>query len=243
MFIDEAGSHDDSDVFIISLITCEKPDELRHKIVSLFDDIKHDPNLNVLGNFAQQTSFHYTGDHLNIRNRFIELLIGLEFNSYVVFLAKKDCTEEMDKETLHSKLVKKIIFDRLQENKSREVYMCYENFDSANEKYRVKLEKEINSIREDISQASLIEKQTIHTILADKEEPCLVIADYICGIVRAYIRPQVIKGGKSCSIERNGKTYQEIHYKQINPKIRVIYDYGKDIFYSRKTTKVIEVIW
>jgi len=60
--------------------------------------------------------------------------------------------------------------------------------------------------------------------IAGKDEPCLAVADYVCGTFRDYV----------ASGRGNPDSYQARNFARLRSKIRLIHDLENGIFYSRR---------
>lgn len=225
-FIDESGSGFSSEgIAILCCVVIDDPEEARSKITDLRGNILHDPRFErILGDFPR-SGFHFTSDHIEIKNKFIELLKILSFQAYICFDPWVSCRSFNE---TYDRLLGRLIIDRLRDHKMHEINICFEQHND-NAK-RILIIKDI--IKSKIDQIDQSERRAFEgsyfVMSSGKDEPCLSMADYICGIFGAHFNEldEGKEAGKESLYERN--------FEDVRNKIRCIHNIKNNIFYSRR---------
>lgn len=224
-FIDESGSGFSSEgIAILCYVVIDNPEEARSKITELRENILHDPRLErILGNFPIG-GFHYTIDHFEIKNKFIELLKILTFQAYICFDPWVSCRSFNE---TYDRLFGRLIIDRLRDHKMNEINICFEQHnDNAERNMTLKAIIESKIVQIDRSERRVFEG-SYFVMSATKDEPCLSITDYICGIFGAHFKD--LDNKKETGME----SLSERNFEDVRNKIRCIHDIKNNIFYSR----------
>jgi hypothetical protein len=223
LFLDETGFDEKSSYAAVGCIIVDQPQPIRDSILALRDQCLHDPFLALHSKAVRELEshgFHYSGDHPEVRQRFIELLMKVTFEAYVCLTKKPS---PFDHAACYDRLFGRLLFERLRANRHRGVHICFEQTDSrrlrrleASRSIVARCVKEISKDR-----AGPPVAWTIDT--GDKTEPCLAVADYVTAIVRHYFEPR----------EREGSTLASVNLARIRSKVRVVHDIGTDVFFRR----------
>jgi len=227
IFIDESGTDNKSPILVVMAILTEDPKSLRSKIATLIDEVKRDPELGNIDSVKKGFStFHYAEDHFEIKNKFIDILPELNFDAFASFVRKDELVDRGDKLFLILSLLRILIYPRLQEKHYKDIHIIYEKFDEGS----IASEAEIVTLIQ--SQQKRVRNQTnkvienINVTFADKSELILSIPDYMAGIVRTYLET------KDTTVN-NKDTFKRL-YLRVAGKIRLLNDYARKKFYSRK---------
>lgn len=233
-FVDESGPHEDN-LFALACIITQNPNRLAQKIKEKKSDILHDPRYNgILGKFEKE-GFHYCDNHIEIRNGFLDLLRALEFQAYICFSSKISCSNENDKKIAYNILFKRLLFDRLKNHREDNIEIFFEQHDSKTVKRENELNDLINLMWSKIPEVSFCAKRkNVPVRSAGKDRVCLSIPDYILGVFCDYFS---IRTSDEKKIPRDSKKtdpWQKRNFEDLRPKIRLIHDFDKAIFYDRK---------
>jgi dGTP triphosphohydrolase len=227
LFIDETGSDEKSTMLAVACIITDNPDSLRSKLDELKLSILRDsifktlPSINKLSN----KGFHYCEDHKEIQSKVIELIRELSFRAYICYQEKEHDFDASAGYSWYDKLFSRLMFERLRANKNASIKICFEQHDSRFESRRSQIEGIINNLVDKIELCDRVKFLiTPQVRSAGKEEPCLVIADYIAAIFKGYATKEI---GKPGSLEAR-------NFERIRPKVRVIHNYVTDEFFTRK---------
>ncbi len=219
-FIDESGFDDESNILLVGLVIIDNPDITRDSINALKEDILHDPFLGEIPTIGELKSigFHYSGDHFEVKNKFIDLISCLIFLSYICFVPKNELNKS-DFKSLYKDLIRKILFDRIRDFKDTKLHICFEH----NYLKKQIMSDIISNIIDDINKKDKnIITLTPTITYSGKEEACLSLVDYVCGIFRAHYE----NIGKKDNVERR-------NFDRVRKKIRVIHNLFTDVFYTR----------
>lgn len=221
-FIDESGEGLHTKGFAaICAIVITNPEEVSSQISSLREDILHDLRFQgILGRLSTD-GFHYTSDHREIKNVFIPFLRTLTFQAYICF--DPNISNNISMNTIYDRLLGKLLKDRLREHKTDEIVICFEQHGRPERRL-----KEIGDlVNTKIEEINLSDKKpfrgNVKVIYGTKEDVCLSIADYICGVFKAYFE----KGSES-------ETPQKRDFEDLRMKIRCIHDILNNKFYDRR---------
>ena len=236
IFIDESGTDKESDILYMSLILTEDPERIRKECESLTQKISRDPE------FSQKISsvrvmgidnFHYTSDHYEIRNEFIKLLPTLNFDAYVCFVRKEEVVGDFSRVELLKTLFSTSLYPRMLDRHYENIHIIYEKFDEGSAYHEQFFTEEIKQLRQKIKEDFRKTIKQVTLSFDNKNELCLGVPDYICGIVSAYFSKQLAEDtAKDSQEERN--------YNRIEGKIRLIQDLTRKKFYSRRNPLEIE---
>ncbi|TMB04374.1 MAG: hypothetical protein E6J57_01665 [Deltaproteobacteria bacterium] len=221
-FVDETGLDARSRFAAVACIIVDDAERIRQEIDALRESLVHDPFLDDRTvRTLRRKGFHFTDDAAEVRSKFIDLLMTLTFEAYVCFVEKPT---PFDPRAWLDRLLGRLIFERLRANRSHAVHLCIEQTDS-------KKQRRLTEVREVVARcAARVRRERGGLPIAPavrctgKDEPCLAVADYACGIVREYLEAR----------DDRTKTYPRRNLARLRPKLRVIHDYATDKFYTRK---------
>ena len=225
LFIDESGFNESS-LSMLSCVITDAPESLRHEINGLKEDVVHNQRYSrILGNFTEN-GFHHTENHHEIRAVFLELLSRLTFEAYICFVDDKETDNKGN--ALYDNIFRRLIYDRLADYRGHPITVCFEQRDS-------KVNRRLNELRTivldiDSQNKDFFDVRGGHVPVvfsAGKDEPCLAIADYVCGVFSAYYN-------KLNSGEVIKEPYEERNFDDLRGKIRLIHDHKNQKFYSRR---------
>ena len=225
LFIDETGFDAKSRFAAVGCAILDRPTLAARRITKLHDDLLRDPFIGLHRKARadlQTNSFHYSSNHQDVRRRFIDLLAALTFEAYVCFVEK--ISQPFDNGAWYDKLFARLLFDRLRANRSSHILICYEQTDSRRQRRLMEMNHIVAACTEAVGadRGGNVISSTIRS--AGKEEPCLAIPDYVCGVLRTYLE------------ERHdaSKTHPAAFLARLRPKLRLVHDYGNGEFYSRR---------
>lgn len=238
IFIDESGTDKESTILYMSLILTEDPTHIQSECKSLTQKIIRDPELSqkipsVRNNGIEH--FHYTSDHPEIRDEFIKLLPVLNFDAYVCFVRKDEIVGDLSKIELLKTLFSTLLYPRILERHYDSVYVIYEKFDEGSASDERILTKEVEQLCQKIKEDFRKTIKQVTISFDNKDELCLGVSDYVCGIISAYFSKQLTEGNAKDSQE-------ERNYDRISGKIRLIQDLTRKKFYSRREPLEIEFL-
>jgi len=212
---------------MLGCVITDNPELLRHEINELRDDVLHNQRyFENLGNFSEN-GFHHTENFFEIQNDFIGLLSRLTFQAYICFVDVPDTDEHRNK--LYNRIFGRLIYDRLRDYRDQPITICFEQHDSREVRRLDELQEIVLSIDGKIkSLHQVIGVDAPRVLSAGKEEPCLAIADYVCAVFTDYYK-KMHSGGMT-----RGEPFEKRNFDELRGKIRLIHDYGNDIFYSRR---------
>ena len=233
-FIDESGPHKDN-LFALACVITQNPNRLEQKIKEKKNDILHDPRYRgILGNFVKE-GFHYCDNHLELKNEFLNLLRALEFQAYICFSSKISCGNESDKKIAYNILFKRLLFDRLKKHREDNIEIFFEQHDSKTVKREEELHDLINLMWSKIPIVSFCTNiKDVPVKSAGKDKVCLSIPDYILGVFCDYFSIRSSDEKKIPQDTKKTDPWQLRNFEDLRPKIRLIHDFDKDIFYDRK---------
>jgi hypothetical protein len=222
-FLDETGFDERSTHAAVTCIVLENPTPIRRSIKSLQDVLLRDPCLKAHRQAMRRLSekgFHHTDDHFDVRARFMDLISGMPFQAYVCFVEK---AAPFDARAWHDRLLGRLLFERLRANRRRRIEICFEQTDTRHARRLREVQAIVSACMGAISHDRGGAPFEPGLRCAGKEEPCLSIADYVGAIVRTYLD------------ERHDptKTSSTVQLYRLQPKLRVIHDYGRDTFFTR----------
>lgn len=228
-FIDESGTDLKSKFIVIGLAILANPGVIRSRIMDLKHNILHDPDLCTIPSVIKRKnhfSFHYASDCLEVKRIFIDFLSSLTFNAYITYANKYNMDRSYEMKSLYSLMLQNILKDRIIDHKNKLIHICIEKpFRQINA-----LSGLINLSVSEINRLHRLKIQQPQIEYRGKEEPCLCIPDYVCGIFHAHL------------LKLNEiNNYEKREFKRIIGKIRVIHDYAIDEFYTRKKPFPIEL--
>lgn len=234
VFVDESGPHKDN-LFALACIITQNHDRLEQKIKEKKNDIFHDPRYKgILGNFVKE-GFHYCDNHLEIRNVFLDLLRMLEYQAYICFSNEIPCGNESDKRIAYNILFKRLLFDRLKNHREDNIEIFFEQHDSKTVKREEELYDLINLMWSKISAVSFRTNiKNVPVRSAGKDKVCLSIPDYILGVFCDYFSIRSSDEKKIPQDTKKTDPWQLRNFEDLRPKIRLIHDFDKAIFYDRK---------
>jgi len=224
-FIDESGFNESS-LSMLSCVITDDPESLRQKINRLRDDVLHNQRYSkILGNFSEN-GFHHTENPFEIQNDFLGLLSRLTFQAYICFIDDSEATEHRNE--LYDRIFGKLIHDRFRDYRNQPITVCFEQHDSRGNKRLDELQKiALGADRRIKSLHQITGVDTPRVLSAGKDEPCLAIADYVCAVFTDYYN--LIDSSDTI----NGEPFTSRNFDELRSKIRLIHDYGNNIFYSR----------
>lgn len=225
LFLDETGFDPRSTFAAFACAVVEDATAVADEIVRLREKLLRDPFLaehrSALPDLRRR-GFHYASNHRDVRHEFIELLIQLPFQAYVCFVEKPS---PFDRRSWLDRLLGRLLFERLRAHRACAIDICFEQTDSR----LARRVREVTAIVETCVAVASRDRGglpgPVHVRSAGKEEPCLSVADYVCGVVRTYLE----KGGEGASV-----TYPAKDLARLRPKIRVVHDYLRGVFYTRR---------
>lgn len=222
-FIDECGEGIHTKGFAaLCVVVIRNPDAVCSEIKVLREDILHNLRLKeILGRLSTE-GFHYTSDHREIKNVFIQFLKTLTFHAYICF--EPDASENDFKNTTYDRLLEKIIIDRLRNHRDEEIIICFEQHDKP-QKRQMEIEKLVNLKIEEINISERPFRGTCNVTYGTKKDDSLAIADYICGIFKAYFEKGM--GKEQEPIEKRD-------FDDLRMKIRCIHNIATNEFYDRR---------
>lgn len=231
MFVDEAGTDQDSAILLVACIITNDPDYLRRKLEKLREDIIRDPFLKSVPSIQkslQKKGFHYCEDHfVDVKPKVIDLIRQMPFEAYICYQKKDSGFEPSAGYGWYDRLFGRLMFERLQANKNAVIRICFEQHDNRIDRRRQEIEEIVSRLVSKIQLRDGIEF-VVHPKVTSvsKQEICLVVADYVAAIFRDYEASGI---GKPDS-------WQARNFERIRPKVRVIHNYGTDEFFTRKHT-------
>ncbi|BAZ79212.1 DUF3800 domain-containing protein [Sphaerospermopsis kisseleviana CS-549] len=230
MFIDETGTDEKSNILAIACITTHDPDYLRSKLENLRKKLLKDPirlTLTSVKDSLSKKGFHYCADDTTeVRPHVINLISQLPFQAYICYQEKESDFDPSKGYGWYDKLFGRLIFERLRASYDVPIHICFEQHDSRFEARRNELEKIINQQVGEIQLRDQVKFVISPKIIsAGKDEPCLVIADYVAAIFKDYVVSEVNNFGSS---------WQGRNFERIRTKIRWIHEYGTKNFFTRK---------
>lgn len=220
-FIDESGFDEKSIIFLVGLVILDKPDIVINKITKLKEDILHDPILVKIRTVKQLKSrgFHYCEDHFEVRNKLIDLMSTLTFQAYICFVEKNKLKDRERQET-YRQLIRKLLYDRVRGNMEVKIHICLEKT-IEKEQNIVEIIKDV--VKDIIKRGKKPISHFPEVTFSGKEEACLSVVDYVCGIFRSHYENLY----KEDNFERR-------NFDRIRWKIRVIHNLLSDEFYTRR---------
>lgn len=228
-FIDESGSGFSSEgIAILCCVVIDNPEEARSKIRELKENILHDSRFEKILNELPSYGFHHTNDHIEIKNKFVELLKILTFQAYICF--DPSVTRLPFNET-YDRLFGRLIIDRLRDDKTKDINICFEQHNNDSKRHQEALAALIASKVDEIAKSDRRPFRGSYIVRhAGKgtEETCLSIADYICGIFANYYE-YLAKGKKADKEDLSERVFEDVRNK-----IRCSHDIKNRKFYSRR---------
>jgi len=225
-FIDESGFNQSS-LSMLSCVITDNPESLRHEINELRDDVLHNQRyFENLGDFSEN-GFHHTENFFEIQNDFIGLLSRLTFQAYICFI--DDSETPAHRNELYDRIFGRLIYDRLRDYRDQPITICFEQHDSRKGRRLEELQEIVLGIDAKIKSLHQVTGVDAPRVLsAGKDELCLAISDYVCAVFTDYYKKM------HSGDEKKGKLFEKRNFDELRGKIRLIHDYGNDIFYSRR---------
>ncbi len=236
IFVDESGVHLDSSLLYMAIVVTDSPDTIRKECELLIEKITNDPELSQNIPSVRKNGIiflHYVADHPEVRGEVVKLLPTLNFDGYVIFARKVEIEGDLSKVELLRLLLENLLRPRLLEKYYADIQIVYERFDEGS-----------SVVEKDFSDAvELLSKQlsgefgkcinNVSVSFDNKDELCLGVSDYLCGIVSEYFNLRI-------SGENVTDSWQERNYYRVAGKIRMIHDLTRKRFYSRQDPLDIE---
>lgn len=227
MFVDETGTDKDSTLLAVACIITNEPNYLRDELEKLRKSILREPFLKSLPSIQESLSkkgFHYCKDSLEVKLKVIDLIMQLPFQAYISYQEKESNFEPSAGYGWYDKLFGRLMFERLRANKNAAVQIYFEQHDNRFEHRRKELEGIVERLVHEIRLRDRVEFAATPQISSvGKEEPCLVLADYVAAIFKDHAQNGI--GQSSSSQARN--------FERIRSKVRVIHNYTTDEFFTR----------
>lgn len=201
------------------------PDSIRSSINLLKDELLNKSLYQSSWDQLKKSGFHACENHPNISDRFIDLLLTLNFRAYLV-IAEKNST------VTHQNLIRKLLQDRLVKRRHDENHITFEQSlpkvtQDAKNKEAEKLTVFIKGFAPDIEVTVKVAEKLV--------EPLLSIPDYVAHIINNRF------------LVKNPKSYQLNHYEQICPKVACVVDYNQSRFFGLRNSgdkeKMIEYFY
>lgn len=227
MFVDESGSNPESKILVLACIITTNPDGLRRELNKLKEDTLRDPsfkNLPSVNTSLATKGFHYCEDHQEIKPKIIDLIMRLSFEAYIIYKEKDTDFAPSAGYGWYDQLFGRLMFERLRANAEAVIRLYFEQHDNRISRRRDEIREIIERLIDKIRARDGEEKFPIipEVISADKNEPCLAVADYVAAIFRDY------EGN------RQPESWQARNFQRIRPKIRVIHNFSTDEFFTRQ---------
>lgn len=221
-FIDESGFHVNG-IALLCCVVLDDPEIARSRINKLREDILHDPRLeNIITPFAEK-GFHYSSDHLEIRNKFIELLNELTFQAYICF---DPYVADLSFKNTYAHLFGRLIIDRLRDHKTGVINITFEQHSEIRQQDLAAIVASKIEVINNSERTSFRGEYTLRS--SGKDEVCLSMADYICGIFSDYY------GELHKATPTTAEALAKRNFENLRNKIRCIHDIKNNKFYSRK---------
>ena len=144
-------------------------------------------------------------------------------------MRKSELHKKSGKVDLILELLKSLVYPRLQENHYQDIHIVYEQFDEGSSKSKKAIIDLVKTLQNNVSMEQLNHIEHVDVSFADKNELCLSIPDYIAGVVRDFISVREAADYKEGSLK-------ERNYHRISGKIRLMHDYTRGKYYSRKNS-------
>lgn len=228
IFVDEAGTDQDSAILVVACIITNDPDYLRRKLEELREDIIRDPFLKSMPSIQkslQKKGFHYCEDHfVDVKPKVLDLIGRMPFEAYICYQKKDSDFDPSAGYGWYDRLFGRLIFERLRANKNAFIQIYFEQHDNRIEHRRQEIEEIVSRLVCEIQlrdRIKFVVQPKVNS--ASKEEICLVVADYVAAIFRDYEASGI---GKP-------ESWQARNFQRIQTKVRVIHDYGTDKFFTR----------
>lgn len=186
-YIDESGVIGSRDTFfILGCYVTDTPEEIENKLYELKTEIENNiyfaPYLNDDGHII----FHACDNHFDIRSKYYALLATLNIRAYFLVIDNASSTfSKLKKEfnsdvNIYDTLIKKLLFDRIQKNKTEKLFFTFEEYGSNQEKRMIDV---IKSIQNDLAF-----NFECSTNIGSKSDILLSIIDYLNYIVFVSLR-------------------------------------------------------
>lgn len=229
MFLDETGTDKESNLLAIACVTTHDPDYLRSKLETLKNDILSDRIRSRIPSVQKSLSkkgFHYCEDDTtDVKAHVINLISLLPFKAYICYQEKESDFNPSQGYGWYDRLFGRVMFERLRANRDVPIHICFEQHDNRIKNRRDQLEAIVNQRVEEIQLRDKVKfGEHPKVISAGKDEPCLVLADYVAAIFRDYVASGVNKS----------TSWQARNFERIRPKVRCIHRYGTNEFFTRK---------
>ncbi len=223
-FIDDSGGFPiKKDWFISCCIITDTPEKLRAEIQTLETQIVNEAINQPSWERIKQKGFHACEDNKTIRDRFISLLVTLNFRAYILIRnPKKELKEAISSLSYQQLISERLLRERLIKRKDalNKIYIEQNENNPTNERKERSRQAFQTALTEYIPNVEV----TV-AVCEKKEEPILSISDYIAHIFRDKFFSQ--KGSKDTRQERN--------YTLIEPKIALVYDLSGVHFGMRRS--------
>lgn len=222
-YFDESGFNQ-SGLSVLCCVITDEAIELGEGVSQLKEDVLHNHRLRgILGDF-NRNGFHHCDDHIEIRNLFVEYLATQSFEAYICYSIDSEPDHRND---LYDKMFGRMLKDRLQPYRNHQITVFYEQHDSKRQRRLDELTAIASRVCQEIDgfHHSSVD---VRIVEADKNEPCLAVADYICAIFCAYYN-ELHKQERSA-----GEPLAKRNFDALRGKIRLIHDMDADQFYSRR---------
>lgn len=226
-FIDESGTHDESEVTVMALVTISFPDEVRKKCTEVLQEIQRHPEMSLYLPSVRMHGiehFHYTSDHIEVREMYLDAIKEIDANAYLIFVRRCDMGDPPKKLDLLLEFFKTLLLPRIQENSHRDIRIVYERLDEGDKEVEQRFRSEAESLHRQVTATRCAAKGSISIAFDTKQELCLGVSDYACGVFSGYMK-KIISGTPDSLEER--------HFHRISGKFRLIHDYGRKRWYSR----------
>lgn len=227
MFVDETGKDQKSTILAVACIITDNPAYLRDGLENLRQIILRDPVLKTIRSVTESLSkhgFYYCEDHLEVKPKIIELIRQLPFEAYICYQDKESNFDPSKGYGWYDQLFGRLMFERLRANKDAVIRICFEQLDNRIEHRRKEIEDIVERLVTEIQLRDKVKFADPPQVRsAGKEEPCLVVADYVAAIFKDHVANGT---GKPDS-------WQARNFERIRSKVRVIHNYTTDEFFHR----------
>ncbi|MEH2303385.1 MAG: hypothetical protein V7K88_31555 [Nostoc sp.] len=229
MFVDETGTDEKSNLLAIACVTTHDPDYLRSKLETLKNDILSDPIRSRIPSVQESLSkkgFHYCEDDItDVKAHVINLISLLPFKAYICYQEKESDFNPSQGYDWYDRLFGRVMFERLRANRDVPIHICFEQHDNRIGNRHDQLEAIVNQRVEEIKLRDKVKfGEHPKVISAGKDEPWLVLADYVAAIFKDYVASGVNKS----------TSWQARNFERIRSKVRCIHRYGTNEFFTRK---------
>lgn len=230
IFIDETGIDEKSTIALLTFIVTDKPEIIRQSIGSIMHTINTDPEMRrYIPTLKDDLEyFHFTEDHQEVKNYFINDIPNLDFNAYITFVRKNELGgRALDEKTLIPILLNNVLRNILLKYHYSEIQIIYEGFGSPRSKNEQWLKDYVITLAKNLQESFRKVPSNISFEFQGKNELCLSVADYICGITQRFINLKISNGSRASD------TLILREYYRVSGKIRLIHDLTRCEFYKR----------